>query len=154
MFVKNTGKKTIGFGSYVLTPDAVGELPVGYGPEHPTVAFYLSKGWLTSVELVDGVASQVPQPSPDPLTPSDQLELTEEEKAEALALVNKVRIAAFGNPEDVTAKIKSLDRMNLDPLRYEAAALSVEWSELDTKAVLIKKITEKLQGEKPQTETG
>lgn len=47
MYVKNTGKKCIGFGSVIILPDEVKELPAGFDANHPTVKFYIAKKWLT-----------------------------------------------------------------------------------------------------------
>ena len=112
MLVKNTGKKCIGFGSLILTPDAVGELPEGYSAEHPTVKFYIDKKWLEEVK----------EDSTAPITPPDE---------------NK----------SADAKIKSLNRLNLELLRNEADTLGIEWADDNTKAQIIAKITEKLSSE-------
>ena len=54
MFVKNTGAKIIGFGTEYLVPGDSGELPKGYGETHPTIKYYIAKGWLTVInEKVD-----------------------------------------------------------------------------------------------------
>ena len=49
MFVKNTGAKAMGFGSLILLPNESAELPKGFEATHPTVAFYIRKGFLTVV---------------------------------------------------------------------------------------------------------
>jgi hypothetical protein len=50
MFYKNIGKKVMGFGSLTLLPDEVKELPDGFNEKHPTVKFYIAKGWLKPAE--------------------------------------------------------------------------------------------------------
>jgi len=121
MLVKNIGKKCIGFGSLVLPPDAVGTLPAGYGSEHPTVKFYISKKWLAPVN--------------GETKPAEPPALTEEEKA------------ASQKKAEIEEKIRSLSRMNLEQLRGEAFALGVNFVETDTKNMITQKITEKLQAE-------
>ena len=133
MLVKNTGKKCIGFGALVLLPDAVDTLPDGYGPEHPVVKFFISKKWLTVIKGKTAPAPADPPPQNPP--PVDPFSVPTEEEAEA---ARKAGIAA---------KIKEVGKMNLEPLRVEATALGIEWTAADTKAVLAKKITEKLTAE-------
>ena len=135
MLVKNAGKKTIGFGALVLPPDAVDTLPEGYGADHPTVKFYLAKKWL--VEVKGGKAPT--DETPPPITPP---ELTPEQIA-----AKQAEEAVAAKRAEIDAKIKSIGRMNLEPLRGEAFALGIEWTEDDTKATLVQKITEKLQAE-------
>ena len=50
MLVRNASVKTLGFGDKYIVPGEVGELPKGFGKQHPTVNYFLSKGWLTIVE--------------------------------------------------------------------------------------------------------
>ena len=57
MFVKNTGQKCIGLGDVTILPDETKELPKGYGENHPTVKFYLAKGWLISAETPAAAAA-------------------------------------------------------------------------------------------------
>jgi len=130
MKVKNTGKKILGFGSLVLLPDEVGELPKGYGLANPTVNFYLKKGYLT--EVTDNGATPEEGESASNDSGDDETGETE---------------AAAQKKAAVDAKIKSLDRMGLDTLRKEAVALGVVYADEDTKEVLRKKIADKLQGE-------
>ena len=63
MIVKNTGKKTIGFGELVLPPDAESALPEGYGPDHPTVVFYVNKKWLTEISVPGSGAGSASGPA-------------------------------------------------------------------------------------------
>ena len=48
MFAKNTCQKAIGFGSLILLPDETKELPAGFDENHPSVKFFLARGWLTA----------------------------------------------------------------------------------------------------------
>ena len=149
MLVKNTGQKAIGFGTLVLPPDAVNTLPEGYGPEHPTVKFYLSKKWL--VEVTDEVSAKEPEHVPG-MTEEEKVipesaqneppDLTEEEKAEMEAAAQK--------KAEINAKINAIGRMNLEQLRTEATSLGLEWAVNDTKSVIQQKIAEKLQAELPK----
>ena len=45
--VKNTSPKIIGFGIEHILPGEVKTLPEGYNDTHPTIKFYLDRGWLT-----------------------------------------------------------------------------------------------------------
>ena len=136
MLVKNTGQKTIGFGALVLPPDAVDTLPTGFDAKHPTVQFYLSKGWLTEVKEKDNT------PPPANLPQDPPPELTEEQKAAAETAAQKAA--------EIDAKLKAIARMTLEQLRVEATNLGVEWIGTDTRAVLIQKITENLQADQPR----
>ena len=101
MLVKNTGKKCLGFGALALLPDATGELPEGYGADHPVVKFYLGKKWLVEVKGKGGQkpAADLPPNDPPPnIPPADPPpnvppvntppEMTDAEKAAALAAFN------------------------------------------------------------------
>jgi len=131
VLVKNTTNKPIGFGSVILLPDSISKLPEGFGPDHPTVKFFLGKKWLVEVDenAPKDDASNPSSITPERLTPEQS---TPEQTAAKAA-------------EDVAAKIKALDRMNLEALRNEANTLGVAWAESDTKAMIAQKITEKLQ---------
>jgi len=141
MQVKNTGKKCIGFGTVVLAPDAVGTLPDGYGADHPTVKYLMDKKWLTPVKGGKAAPANDPPPQTPPANDPPP-ELTEEEKAAKAAEDAENEWKA-----GIAAKIKEVGKMNLEPLRGEAFALGIEWVESDTKAILVQKITEKLQAE-------
>ena len=58
MFVKNTGQKCIGLGAVTILPDETKELPVGYSEKHPTVKFYLAKGWPIPAETPTAATSK------------------------------------------------------------------------------------------------
>ena len=45
--VKNTSPKIIGFGIEHILPGEVKTLPEVYSETHPTIKFYLDRGWLT-----------------------------------------------------------------------------------------------------------
>jgi len=110
MLVKNTSKKIIGFGNFVLLQNSTGELPVGYDETHPTIKYYLQKGWLKAVNV-----NTAAEPK--------------------------------NEDSDVDKKIKEIAKMNLESLRAETTALGVEFTEADTRAILIDKITAKLKTE-------
>jgi len=137
MKVKNTGKKVIGFGSLVLPPDAVAELPAGYDPSHPTVRFYIDKGWLAPC----GEAVPV-----DPADAKVDLPDVAGDSANATALTGEEKEAAQ-KKANVEEKIKSLSQLNLEQLRGEAFALGVDCVETDTKKAIAQKIAEKLKAD-------
>lgn len=131
MFVKNTGDKTIGFGTLILLPGDSNELPAGYDQKHPTVKFYIQRGWLTPTVT----ESQTPVVT----EPTEEERLAAEEQARKDA---EAQTAA-----DLAAKIKALSTLNLEPLRALATELGIEFTPTDTKDVLKQKITEKYQAE-------
>lgn len=138
MLVKNMGKKCIGFGKEVILPDETKPLPAGYGETHPTVAFYLAKGYLVKVDPPAAEPSANPETGEGNENPPqvDPFALTDEQKAEA------------ARKADIEAKIKAVGEMkNREPLRVEAAALGIEFKDTDTVEVLKQKVTEKLQAE-------
>ena len=146
MLVKNNGQKIIGFGSVHILPGETKMLPEGYDESHPTVAYYLLRGYLVKVDASRPPAQDVKVPDnpgvpgsdtgdPNAKTDPGGVELTDEEKAAAAKIA------------EIEAKIKAVGKMNLEPLRGEAFALGIEWKEEDTKAILVQKITEKLQAE-------
>lgn len=125
MFVKNTSEKTIGFGSLILLPGASDTLPTGFDEKHPTVKFYIERGWLTPT--IAPATQETPPNSPPALS--------DEEKA------------AQDKAAELDKKIKALNSMNLDPLRTLATELGIEFTPTDTKDTLKQKITEKYQAE-------
>jgi hypothetical protein len=126
-----------------MLPDNISELPEGFGPQHPTVKFFLGKGWLVPVDKDAKAPDPIPGLTPEKVTPENTTtELTQEEAAAKAA-----EEAAAIKKAETEARIKALDRMNLEALRNEAAAVGVEWADGDTKAMIAQKITEKLQAE-------
>ena len=150
MRVKNTGAKTIGLGGIVLPPDAVGDLPEGFGESHPTVGYYLGKKWLTPV---NGGGEGAPAETDDGEQAVEGKMPVNEGKEGAPAETGDGEQAEGKTPEEkkaeADARIRAVNggKMNIEALRGEASALGVEWSEADTKAVLANKITEKLRTE-------
>jgi hypothetical protein len=116
MIVKNIGKKTIGFGTLVLPPDAKDVLPDGFGKEHPTVSFYFKKGW---IEEVDG--GGIDNPLHD---------LT----------AQSIQLPADPPGGDNGGGNKSVDRMSLEELKTLASEMGIEVLESDTRKPLIEKI--------------
>ena len=129
MFVKNTGQKCIGLGDVTILPDETKELPKGYGENHPTVKFYLAKGWLTKAEASAAAESKK----------GGKAKLTDEEKAAVEASKQKAA--------ELKKNLKEVAGMNLEQLRAKATELGIEFAELDAEAALVEKITAKLQAE-------
>lgn len=125
MKVKNLTVKPMGFGATIILPDEVGTLPQGYGKDHPTVKYYLSRNW---IKVVDGVNGNGGAP----------------------AAVN-VGVNINTNPNEPGAPAEStggdnggqnkpIDRMNKEELQALAFARGVEFVDTDTKVMLIEKI--------------
>jgi len=78
MFAVNTSQKVIGFGPIAVLPGSMAELPYPYTAEHPTVKYYISKGWITvSGSNIPVAAIPVNPPSvvtEEPAISFDQLE--------------------------------------------------------------------------------
>jgi len=125
MKIKNNYTSHIGFGTVRILPGEtldMGALPDGYDDKHPVIKFYISKGWL-------GVVGK-PAASE-----------TDESEADG--------VEADGVEADgVDGQVKGLARMTLESLRNKAKDLGIGYVNADTKAVLVERITEKLQGEK------
>jgi len=148
MFVKNTSNKPMGFGAVVILPDEIKELPKGFGPDHPTVKFFLLKNWLVQVD-----EAQVSDPWQ--LTPeqkaakaaADAEKAAAKAAAEAEAAKAKALEEAARKKAELDVKVAALGKMNLEELRKEAAAAGIACADGDTKAVIAQKIAEKLQAE-------
>lgn len=123
MKVKNLTVKPMGFGATIILPDEVGTLPQGYGKDHPTVKYYLSRNW---IKVVGGA--------------------NENGNGGAPAGVNVgVNINSNANDpgapaENAGGQGKPIDRMNKEELQALAFERGVEFAETDTKAMLIEKI--------------
>lgn len=122
MKVKNLTVKPMGFGATIILPDDVGTLPQGYDQDHPTVKYYLSRNW---IKVVGGA----------------------NKNGDAPAAVN-VGVNLNGDPNAPIAPAEStgggqnkpIDRMNKEELQALAFERGVEFTEADTKAMLIDKI--------------
>jgi hypothetical protein len=136
MFVQNTSAKPIGFVGGFIMPGKTGELPKGYGENHPTIQFYLKKGWLTKI---DALPADTPA---EQEAPAKAPELTEEEKAEREAM----KLAMIKEAE-LQKQIKERGKMNKEKLCAKADELGIDFAETDTNAVLIEKITAGLRAE-------
>jgi hypothetical protein len=144
MKVRNLTPKPIGFNSVILLPDQTAELPKGFGSEHPTTKYYLSRKWLEAVGDADSNAAPVNSvnvqiktgggaagndngKNPDE-TPNDG----------AVDSANGQDLdTALGSTSD---KVKTLDRLTKEELQALASERGVEFSETDTRQVLINKL--------------
>lgn len=152
MKIKNLTIKPIGFGSTVILPDEIGTLPQGYGKNHPTVKYYLSRKWIKEIGGAgdSGSASAVgvdvslnhggtptgnadsdpdgggaDNSTGDPNSNPDGSDASGENTGGA---------PAGGSPN------KSLDRMNKEELQALAFQRGIQFVEADTRQVLIDKI--------------
>jgi hypothetical protein len=129
MKVKNLTAKPIGFGAVVLLPDQTAELPKGFGVDHPTTKYYISRNWLKVVgeknpaankggESVD-VNAKINTGEPDPNADDNDEDDDDEGDGEK-------------NPA-----AKPVDRLNLEELKALATELGIEFAEGVTRKVLI-----------------
>lgn len=128
MKIKNLTAKPIGFGSTVILPDTVDTLPQGYGSDHPTVKYYLSRKWIKEV----GGGS-------------------DSKNTAAVNVGLNINTGADGENnggstgDDAGSNVgngsqKTIDRMNKEELQSLAFERGVAFADTDTKAMLIEKI--------------
>lgn len=109
--VTNTSPKIIGLGGQSIQPNETAALPDGFGLEHPTVDFFIRRGWLTKV--TDGGIVVPPAAKAD------------EEAAQTAKVTAK---AAAEKDAAITGKVEALVKMSHDELRAEATRLGVGFS--------------------------
>jgi len=142
MFVKNTGQKCIGLGDVTILPDETKELPKGYGENHPTVKFYLAKGWLIPAEAPAAAASKKSALSDEEKAAVEASKLAAQKEAEKAA-AEAAKLAAQKEAE-LKKILKDVAKMNLDQLRAKAGDLGIEIADSDDGTALVEKITAKL----------
>ncbi len=120
MKVKNLTVKPMGFGATIILPDEVGVLPQGYGEDHPTVKYYLSRNWIKVVGGAHGSGN----------TPA---------AVNVGVSINDTN-GAPADSGDNGGQVKPMDRMNKEELQALASERGVEFTENDTKAILVEKI--------------
>ena len=135
MKIKNLTVKPIGFGSTIILPDETGTLPSGYGKNHPTVKYYLSRKWIAEVGKTNddaGDGEQSVNVNVNVNTGGDNTggggDGTGNDGAGA------------GNTSGNSGANKPLDRMNKEELQALAFQRGVEFVDADTRQVLIDKI--------------
>ena len=113
--VTNTGPKTIGFGAERILPGETRELPAGFGEGHPTVRFFMDRGWLAKTSA-GGV-----------LVPPGTAAASGAPKGESPE-----------NPQGGAAlSRRTLERMRLEELKELAAGKGLETNDGITKAALV-----------------
>ena len=142
MKVMNTSPKVIGFGKKHLVQNEIGDLPNDFGPDHPTVKYFLRRGWITKM---DGASASVALPADYDLDDNNTPPLTDDDTAGSND--DDAGDGENQSPPQLTAR--DVQRMSLEGLRTEATRLEIDFSGSDTKAILIAKILEKLEGAKP-----
>lgn len=126
MKVKNLTVKPMGFGATIILPDEVGTLPQGYGKDHPTVKYYLSRNW---IKVVDGANEGGNGGAPAGVNVGVNINN------------NANNANDPGAPaENAGGQGKPIDRMNKEELQALAFERGIEFVETDTKAMLIEKI--------------
>ncbi|GHU52697.1 hypothetical protein AGMMS49975_09040 [Clostridia bacterium] len=148
MRVKNKYTSHIGFGTIRILPGETAELPRGYGADHPTVKFYISRGWLEIVGgKTEGEASSVtvnvgikPLDDDNGNTGGNGNEKTNSDNGE------KENEEDGGNATaDVSKPDKPISRLNVDELKAYAKQLGLEFADTDTRNMLIDKINAALK---------
>lgn len=124
MKVKNLTVKPMGFGATIILPDEVGTLPQGYGKDHPTVKYYLSRNWIKVVDDANGNGG-----APAAVNVGVNINTDPNEPG-----------APAAPAESTGGQNKPIDRMNKEELQALAFGRGVEFAETDTKAMLIEKI--------------
>ena len=119
----NTGPKTIGFGAERILPGETKALPAGFGESHPTVRFFMDRGWLAKTSA-GGVL--VP-PGTAAASGAPQGESPENPQGEA--------------PAPPLSR-RALERMKLEELRELAAGKGLETNDGIAKAALVEMLAE------------
>jgi len=132
--VKNTGPKVIGFGAMHILPGEVKELPPGFGADHPTVKFFIDRGWLTRASdggvLLTGTTAEPPKPPANNDAPPTDNKTPSSDNSDSGDKIDVSKLTA-----------RDVGRMNRDPLRALATQLEISFEEADTRATLITKIS-------------
>ena len=129
--VKNTSPKTIGLGGHPIQPNEVATLPEGFGLEHPTVDFFIRRGWLAKV--TDGGIVVPHTVNGEDLPKSDDGESNPGEKEEAKNAIEE--------------KIEALAKMDHDELRAEATRLGISFASNAGPDLLRQRITDRYREE-------
>ena len=124
MLVNNKHGKIIGAGPFTLLPGETGELPEGYGKDHPVIAFYFGKGYLAEAELENAAKDEA------------------HTKADAEAK-RKAEDEAQARLEAETKLREALAAMPLEELQAEAKELGIKTTNKDAAEALIQKIVDK-----------
>ncbi len=127
MKVKNLTVKPMGFGATIILPDEVGTLPQGYGKDHPTVKYYLSRNW---IKVVGGTNDNGNGGAPAAVNVGVNINNA----------ANEPGAPAESTGGNNGGQNKPIDRMNKEELQALAFERGVEFAETDTKAMLIEKI--------------
>jgi len=135
MYVQNKTSKPIGLGATIIVPDQVGELPEGFSENHPTVKYYIAKGWLAPT-------AEVAEPPVEPEVPDATEEPPEPPKPEPPPTPPETP-----EPPDVERIIAGLARANKAQLMEKCGELGIECSEEETNDALKGKIADKLRAE-------
>ena len=128
--VMNTSPKIIGLGGLIIQPNEIVDLPEDFGLEHPTVAFFVNRGWLTKVPAGGAVvppATNVDDTPPETEGGGDKKPYEADAKNEA----KEKEAAEYESAKDsisMAEKVKSLGKMNKEELRAEAAKLGVTYA--------------------------
>ena len=128
--VINTSPKIIGLGGQPIQPNETAALPDGFGLEHPTVDFFIRRGWLTKV--TDGGIVVPPSTKADDTPNVDGGENNpDKEAAEKEAAISE--------------KIDALAKMSHDELRAEATRLGINFATNAGPDLLRQRISDRYQ---------
>ena len=161
--VTNTSPKVIGLGSLQITQNQTVELPAGFGLEHPTVAYFIKRGWLTKVSaggvhLPPNVKADAPPKAPAAPTGNDEDDEpddtdeddTDDEEPDDTDEDDTDDEETDGEDEPdgenegyipPSLSRRDIERMNLDGLRELATRQGIAFEPNATRAVLIGLIT-------------
>ena len=133
--VKNTSPKIIGFGIEHILPGEVKTLPEAYSEAHPTIKFYLDRGWLTKASesgilVPPGAKLEEGQGNLDINNNSQADEDDEEQNGEE----------GQGNPSK-----RTLDRMKIEDLKALALERKLQVPDNCTKDAIVKLIIASFQ---------
>ncbi|MCL1866229.1 MAG: DUF5102 domain-containing protein [Oscillospiraceae bacterium] len=123
--VKNTHNTNIGFGTLSLFPEKTETLPEGYNKDHPVVAFYIKKGWITVVgeNKKKSPVDDKPKDPPAPVTPIEPPVPPVDDKDEN---------TNGETDEELETKVAALKTMNGNALRKICDELKIAYEKDDT----------------------
>ena len=129
--VTNTGSKTIGLGGQPIHPNDTATLPEGFGLEHPTVDFFIRRGWLAKVTDGGIVVPHTVKGEGLPKADGDESKPSVEGEAK----------------NTVDEKIEALAKMDHDGLRAEATRLGINFASNAGPDLLRQRITDRYREE-------
>ena len=138
--VKNISTKIIGFGIEHILPDQTVTLPKEYNENHPTIKFYLDRGWLAK-SSEGGVL--VPQGAElgeklEGIAVERGTQITGSPDTEKNSLADEHEEDQIGEEGQSNLSKRNLDRMKIEDLKALAAERKLQVPDNCTKDAIVK----------------